>query len=121
MVHHLKESLRITPTEVSIKGEPVILSDGTVTSRVHKDNAFTYKSIISEVSDISICNHNWMEEWKEYAEVLLRLRQEHGFALSLDYEIIVLDLNYPSLYFGDEFTLMLGKIGVMFSLYFYND
>ena len=115
----LKDNLK-TPDILTIKDDPLILN-GIDSGRKHKETLFLYEYRLNKINDIESCNEKWKSEWQKKVSILEKLRRDQGWNLHLDYEITLLDNDYPNFYFESDFMSVLGRIGCSLSLYFYSE
>lgn len=115
------ENILRTPHTTATLGTPIIWTNGKDSGRLHQATAFDYRYELKEVTDIEVCNEKWLSEWGNDLEALHKLHNEHGFNLDLNYEVTLFNNEFPSFYFQPDFTSFIGKVGIQFSLYFYND
>lgn len=111
-----RELGHIPPTKMRIKGEPAPKTNSNAPKRWNRYTKYEYLYQFEKVFDIDTCHEFWMNHWREEAETLQKLVRVHGYSVELDYDIIKLEDNLPSLYFPAQFNELLGKIGASCSL-----
>lgn len=106
--------------DIQKKGDYRILSNGRVFPTPNKETFFQYVYEINS-NDIIEALNTWISFWHIYFEELKIIRTKYKYKLHLNYEITVIDFNYPSFYLPVKFSSILSNVGIEFSFYFYND
>ena len=86
-----------------------------------KEKSITYVKTFKNIFDIEVCNNYFIESWSTHKHNIDKLKSQFDFDLVLDYELTIYNFNYPSLYFYPNFNSLISDLGVIFSMYFYND
>jgi len=121
-VDNIAEILNFLPAPeyYYLMGETRILTDGRL---FHKPSERTLINFAqqSEVFDIEECSIYFKNYWLKYTDNIKLLSTKYNFKFLLNYEIVVFDLNYPSLIFSADFLKFIADLNFELSFYFYND
>jgi hypothetical protein len=118
-IEDLKIKLPAPTSYVSI-GEIKTLLNGNkgIPSAV---TSYDYEYSFENIVDIDIPNNLFYDKWKDNIDVLKKLVTDYKYQLSVDYQITIFNLEYPSLFFQSKYLSFLGELSAILSFYYYND
>lgn len=119
-ISNLDEVLKLLPKPDStyVVGQQRVLANGR--NIINNETSINFRSDV-KVFDLEDCNKAFFEYWQPYDEILKTIADIHGCKLSLNYEVTIYDLHYPSFIFDTEFLSFVSGLGIKFSIDFYND
>lgn len=108
------------PNSTHIKGENRYLSDGRLHPNSYKETSFDFE-FTDNVFELEKVHDSWIKFWEPYIGILREIKAEYDFQYHLNYEVIIYNLDYPSIYLSVKFSKVLSDLGIEFSMFFYNE